>query len=99
MKPPTPPKHVSAFFRLPAGARRLLSGAAIWLCRLLPCLLPGVAWADDAIVRSEGRLQGYASSVTLQEPGSYFGSWLMLLVLGTLVMLVVFKNAKRTHLD
>jgi Na+/melibiose symporter-like transporter len=100
MKNSVSPKYASAFDRRMAGLRALLSGAAARLCWLLPCLIPAMAHAaNDNIVRSDGRLQGYANSVTLPEAGGYFGTWVMLLVLGALVTLVVFKNARRTHLD
>jgi hypothetical protein len=95
MKTRNPPHSDSVLRHWAAGARRLASGAVL----LLPWLLPAVALADDSTVRPDGRLQGYSMGVTLPEPGGYSFVWLELIVLGVLVALVLFKNAKRTHLD
>jgi hypothetical protein len=46
----------------------------------------------------DARLQGYPQSVTLEGGGTAL-SWLMLCILAALCIGVMFKNAKRTHLD
>lgn len=60
-------------------------------------LSPLASWAeDDEVVNA--RLEGYASSVKL-EPGSSALTYLLLFFLAAIAAAVVFKNARRTHLD
>lgn len=46
----------------------------------------------------DGRLEGYGRSVTL-DAGSASLLWLLLIGLAIVIMGVMFKNARRTHLD
>lgn len=64
--------------------------ATVWLT-------PLAAWADDDEVVN-ARLEGYAASVKL-EPGSSALTYLLLFFLSAIAAAVVFKNARRTHLD
>lgn len=47
----------------------------------------------------EARLEGFTEPVRLQEPGSTAPYWLLLVGLGVVALIVLFKDAKRTHLD
>jgi hypothetical protein len=64
---------------------------------LLAALSPLVSWADDQPI-VDGRLQAYRSSVTLPPSGTAL-LWLLMLALSLVVLLGLFKNAGRTHLD
>jgi len=64
-------------------------------------MMPAVVMArpqepDKDIV--DGRLEGYAKNVTL-EGGSVALTWLLMIFLAGVCLSVMFKNAKRTHLD
>ena len=70
---------------------------AIYFTLLTPALLLArPAEPDKEIV--DGRLEGYGKNVTL-EGGSTALIWLLLVFLGAIAVGVMFKNAKRTHLD
>ena len=53
---------------------------------------------DEAPEFIDARLAGYSNKVQL-EPSSTATTWLLLVFLGVLCCGVMFKNAKRTHLD
>jgi len=71
------------------------------LVALLPLLIPAATFAasEDPTELREARLEGYTSKVMLQEPGSTGLTWLLLVLLGILGLSVLFKDAKRSHLD
>lgn len=59
---------------------------------------PGMAMAQDE-EKPDARMEGYAENVKLAEPGSTALTWLLLVGLGVICFGVLFKDAKRTHLD
>jgi hypothetical protein len=59
-------------------------------------LAPLAAMADDKVVY-DGRLEGYGSNVTLD--GGSATLWFLLVLLAAIALGVLFKHAKRTHLD
>jgi hypothetical protein len=64
-------------------------------------LCPLVALAQDqpkTIAPYDGRLEGYGKEVTL-DGGSTALTWLLLIFLGVVCLGVLFKNARRSHLD
>ena len=70
---------------------------------LLACLwaftlAPAAALAQEEEVERDARLEGYASKVALDNDSTAL-MWILLIVLGALAMGVMFKNARRTHLD
>jgi len=61
-------------------------------------LMSLAATASDEEVRIDGRLQGYSKTMVL-DGGSLSLLWLALVGLSIVALSVLFKNAKRTHLD
>jgi hypothetical protein len=47
----------------------------------------------------EARYEGYKEGVRLESPGSTAPYWLLLAGLGVVALIVLFKDAKRSHLD
>ena len=73
--------------------------ALVFSLTLLSVLLaPALALADDAPEPYDARMLGYPSSVQLDGGGTAL-SWIVLVLLGVLTIAVLFKDAKRTHLD
>src|SRR3712207_3372631 len=73
------------------------------LSRALPVVLvlmsPMTALAQDEAEKFyDGRLEGYPKNVTL-EGGSTALTWILLMLLGAFCIGVLFKSARRTHLD
>lgn len=54
---------------------------------------------EEAMEAWEGRLEGFSQVVRLEKPGSTALYWLLLIGLGVVALIVLFKDAKRTHLD
>ena len=57
----------------------------------------GSALAADEKM-ADGRLQNYGTPVVVQGGGTAT-SWMLLVGLGVLCLIVLFKNARRSHLD
>ena len=80
--------------------RRRLIVASAWLLTMAATLLtPFVAVAQDEAVKNDARLEGYAQKVMVDSGDSTALSWLLLVFLAMVALGVMFKNAKRTHLD
>jgi hypothetical protein len=74
-------------------------GIGLFLALLSLTALPLTALADEP-EPYDARLLGYPSPPNVQlEGGSTALTWLLLVVLGVLTIAVLFKDAKRTHLD
>ena len=72
-----------------------------WMAFVGTVLCPLVAMAQDQPKKIEpydGRLEGYTKEVTL-DAGSTALVWLLLIFLGVICLGVLFKNARRSHLD
>lgn len=77
------------------------------LMRILCCLAvllaaPTVASARESFEEPEmydARLEGYERNVNINPPGTTALTWLLLVFLATVGVGVMFKDAKRTHLD
>ena len=65
---------------------------------LIVLLAPIVVRADDENTSYDARIEGYTQKVQL-DSGSTALTWLLFVVLGVLTIAVLFKDAKRTHLD
>ena len=77
--------------------RLLTWSCAIYFTLLTPALLLARPQEPEKEI-VDGRLEGYAKNVTL-EGGSTALTWLLLVFLAVIAVGVMFKNAKRTHLD
>jgi hypothetical protein len=79
----------------------MLRGALVlclWVGALAVMLSPAVALAQDEAVERDGRLEGYQTKVLVDNDSTAL-TWLLLVFLGMVTLGVMFKNAKRTHLD
>ena len=72
--------------------------ACLWAFTLAAVLAPGVALAQEEEVERDARLEGYPSKVSLDNDSTAL-MWILLIFLGAVAMGVMFKNARRTHLD
>ena len=77
-------------------ARKFAIILAMSVAHLMP--LPAAYAQDDEKGPTEARLENYPSKVTLED-SSTATSWVLFLVLSGLTVLVMFKNANRSHLD
>ena len=59
---------------------------------------PASLWAQDEDKIYDARLEGYGTKLTLDNSSTAL-MWLLLVVLTAMCVGVMFKNAKRTHLD
>lgn len=76
--------------------------ASLLLAISLITAVPHSAYADKVKIEDDahydGRVQGYEPDVEL--PSASQGmNWFLLLALGTVCIMVIFKDAKRSHLD
>jgi hypothetical protein len=81
-----------------AQPRRWVLVACLWACLLASALTPAVALAQEEEVPRDARLEGYPQKVHLDNDSPAL-SYILLIVLGALALSVMFKNARRTHLD
>jgi hypothetical protein len=69
----------------------------IWTAAMVLCSPLSVLAQDEPKIY-DARLEGYENNYTLDAGGTGL-TWLLLVVLGALCIGVLFKSAKRTHLD
>jgi len=62
-------------------------------------LMPAAALAQEESPKNDARLEGYEARVQVESGDSTALTWLLLVFLAMVAMGVMFKNAKRTHLD
>ncbi len=67
-------------------------------CWLILLASPVLSLADDLDVKGDARLEGYNPTARLESNGVAMG-WLLLIALGVVALAVLFKDAKRSHLD
>jgi hypothetical protein len=65
---------------------------------LTPVIVLAKGGEDEETARLEARLEGYPIQVRMPS-GSTALTWLMIGFLSAITIAVLFKNAKRTHLD
>jgi hypothetical protein len=75
--------------------QRLLS---LWCGLMVSFVAPALAMAEDEAKEPLARFEGFARSVKV-ESSSLILAWAALLLVGALCVAVLFKDAKRTHLD
>ena len=69
------------------------------LALLIPLLAATAAHAqEDEAVKPNPKIEGYEQKVRVEEASTTF-TWVLLIFLGVICVGVMFKNAKRTHLD
>jgi hypothetical protein len=84
--------------QLSSLARRLLTTAAMAFVLLAPVLCRAASSDPDEQSPIDARTVGYDHEMWLKN-GSTSLTWLFLIVLVIVGMCVMFKNAKRSHLD
>ena len=72
--------------------------ACLRACLLAAALTPSVVLAQEEEVPRDARLEGYPVKVHLDNDSPAL-SYIFLLFLGAVTLGVMFKNARRTHLD
>ncbi|MGD0462425.1 MAG: hypothetical protein ABSB74_08045 [Tepidisphaeraceae bacterium] len=78
---------------------RMRRRLAFFIVLLTVALAPLSAMADDTAPKSyDGRLDDYAQPVTLDSGGTAL-TYFLLVGLGVIGLLALFKNARRSHLD
>jgi preprotein translocase subunit SecG len=77
---------------------RLMSLYVTLAILLTPVIVLAKSSEDEDTVKMEGRLEGYATKVRLDSNSTAL-TWLMIGFLCAIAIAVLFKNAKRTHLD
>jgi hypothetical protein len=78
--------------------RRALRSAGLRIV-LAACLLHAVpVLAQEESVEHDARLDGYVENVIIDGDSTAL-TWLLLVLLGSIALAVMFKNARRTHLD
>ena len=93
-----------AGMKLSKGRTRLLAalmGVAAWMCTIAT---PAITWAqsngnDSDAKPIDARLYGFSGKVALADPGSSGLCWVMLILLCLVTVGVMFKSARRSHLD
>ena len=88
------PRFSRAAARFAGRARASLVAAAIGLSLLWPAPAP----AQEEEVKYDARLDGYETKMHLDSDNTAL-TWLLLVALSMVALGVMFKNAKRTHLD
>ena len=78
--------------------RLIQAGFALMATLATPLSLLAQRGGDEEREIVDGRLEGYASNVTL-EGGSTGLTWVVFIILTIICLGGLFKDAKRTHLD
>jgi hypothetical protein len=65
---------------------------------LAPVIVLARSTEDEETVLQEARLEGYAQTVHLKDGGTAL-TWIMIGFFSAIAIAVLFKNARRTHLD
>jgi hypothetical protein len=77
---------------------RLLTLYVTLAVLLAPIIALARSSEDEDTVKLEARLEGYTTTVRMTS-GSTALTWLLIGFLSAMAIAVLFKNAKRTHLD
>ena len=71
----------------------------LWACTAVATLIaPVAALAQEEDIKRDARLEGYPVNVSVPSDNTAL-TWLLLILLGAVALSVMFKNARRTHLD
>ena len=77
---------------------RWLLVACLWACLMTALLPAGRALAQEEEIKRDARLEGYPMNVSVPSDSTAL-TWILLIFLGMITLSVMFKNARRTHLD
>jgi len=78
------------------GMKQRLISVWCWVAGLLLC--PMVALAEDEAPQIDAKLAGYGNSVKVGDASSTL-MWGLFILLAAVCIAVLFKDAKRSHLD
>ena len=92
------PGDRAAGFRTRRALRRWALAACLCVAALVVAAGPSAALAQDEEVKVDARLEGYQTPVTVSNQSTAL-MWLLFVLLGVIALAVLFKDAKRTHLD
>jgi hypothetical protein len=67
-------------------------------CGVIQFIWPVLSFAQELDEKGDARLEGYKTPARLADSGTAL-IWLLFIFLATLALAVLFKDAKRTHLD
>ena len=87
----------------PRTATRAASAFRRWLLLAAVCVAavlfsPSRAVAQDEEIKLDARLEGYQGNMAVQNDSTAL-MWLLFVFLSVVALAVLFKDAKRTHLD
>ncbi len=82
----------------PHWSRKFVAASLLAFAMLFAMPNHASAAPDDEVEHYDARVQGYDPDVELKGSGTG-GSWTMLILLGVVSISVLFKDAKRSHLD
>ena len=68
------------------------------LCVGAVLLAPAGALAQEEEIERDGRIEGYAGNVSVENQSTAL-MWLLFVFLSVIGLVALFKDAKRTHLD
>ena len=94
-----PIMRFQSFLRPARSLRKFV--AAMLLGVSVLCCSPHTASAssnNDEVEHYDARVQGYTPDVELKSWG-VGGCWMMMICMGVVCVAVIFKDAKRSHLD
>ena len=78
--------------------RRWLLAACLCVGAFVAAAAPSAALAQDEEIKFDARLEGYQTPMTVSNQSTAL-IWLLFVFLGVVALAVLFKDAKRTHLD
>ena len=81
-----------------SALRRCLVALCVCFATFAVAAAPTIALAQEEDVKVDARLEGYQTSVTVSNQSTAL-MWLLFVFLGVVALAVLFKDAKRTHLD
>lgn len=85
-------------FKFLGAAKRSIAAALLALSLMMATPHRAMASSDDDVVHYDARVQAYNPEVELKS-SSIGGAWLLLICMGVVCVSVIFKDAKRSHLD
>jgi hypothetical protein len=78
--------------------RKYVAGGLLAVLMIAAAPQSAHASSDEDETHYDARVQGYKPDVELKSGGSG-GAWMMLVLMGVVCVSVIFKDAKRSHLD